>query len=105
MTTDCVAPFWHREGADIILAVHVQPGARRNAAIGVHGGRIKIAVSAPARDGSANARLLAWLAQQCAVPVSRLELIQGAGSRTKRIRMRQAPAHVDRLFALWDVPT
>ncbi len=102
MTADCAARFWHREGADIVLAVHVQPGARRNAVAGLHGGRLKIAVSAPARDGNANARLLALLAEQCAIPVSRLELIQGAGARTKRVRIRQAPPGIDRLFAAWD---
>jgi hypothetical protein len=95
------APFWHREGADVVLAVHVQAGAHREGIAGIHDGRLKIAVSAPARDGSANARLLAWLAEQCGVAIRQVELVHGSNSRIKRIRIRQAPPSLGRLFARW----
>ena len=101
MTEAGGAGFWHREGANVILAVHVQAGARHTAIAGIHDGRLKIAVSSPARDGSAYARLLVWLAEQCAVPVSRVELVHGSGSRIKRICIRQAPPSLNRLFARW----
>jgi len=95
------ARFWHREGANVILVAHIQAGARRTAIAGIHDGRLKIAVSAPARDGSANARLLAWLAEQCAVPVSRVELVHGSSSRIKRICIHRAPPSLNQLFARW----
>jgi uncharacterized protein (TIGR00251 family) len=78
-------PFWRWQGQDLILAIHVQPGASQEGMAGLHGERLKIRIAAPAHDGQANRRLLGWLATQMDLPVSRLELLQGAGSRAKRI--------------------
>jgi uncharacterized protein (TIGR00251 family) len=94
-------PFWHWQGQDLILAIHVQPGASREGMAGLHGERLKIRIAAPASDGQANRRLLGWLAAQMDLPISRLELLQGAGSRAKRIRIRAAPATLERRLQSW----
>lgn len=83
------APWYHWEGDDLILAVHVQPGAARDALAGTYGERLKIAISAPPADGRANRKLLRYLAQQFGVPQGRVELLTGRAARAKRIRIRR----------------
>jgi len=57
-------PAWLREDGDgVLLLVHLQPGARRTALCGEHGGRLKIAVAAPPLEGRANDALIAFLAE------------------------------------------
>lgn len=68
-----------------LLALHIQPGARRTGVVGVHGDRLKIAIAAPAQDGRANEVLLRFLATQLRIPRTALELISGASSRAKRV--------------------
>ncbi len=68
-----------------MLDIHLQPAARRAGIVGEHGGRLKIAVRAPAVDGRANAALLELLAGRLDLPASALRLVAGAGSREKRI--------------------
>lgn len=97
-------PFWHWQGKDLILAIHVQPGASQEGMAGLYGERLKIRITAPASDGQANRRLLGWLATQMNLPVSRLELLQGAGSRAKRIRIREAPATLEQRLQSWSQP-
>lgn len=84
-------PVWldaHAEG--MILALHVQPGAKRTAVVGPHGERLKIAVASPPADGRANAALLAFLAERLAVPKAALTLLSGATSREKRVAVKTA---------------
>lgn len=69
----------------VVLALHVQPGAKRTAVIGPHGERLKIAVASPPADGRANAALLAFLADRLAVPRLAVTLLSGASSREKRV--------------------
>jgi len=98
-------PFWRWQGQDLILAIHVQPGARQEGVAGLHGERLKIRIAAPASDGQANRRLLGWLATQMDLPVSRLELLQGAGSRAKRICIREAPTTLEQRLQNWSQPS
>ena len=69
----------------VVLALHVQPGARRTAVVGPHGERLKIAVASPPADGRANAALLEFLAERLALPRVALTLLSGASSREKRV--------------------
>lgn len=78
----------HTSGADLILSVLVQPGAKQDAILGVREGSLKIAVSAPPVEGKANAACRRLLADILRVPVSRVEIIAGAHGRRKRIRIR-----------------
>jgi uncharacterized protein (TIGR00251 family) len=80
------APVWaRRDGAGWLLDLHVQPGAKLTAAVGEHGGRLKLKIAAPPVDNKANAHLLAWLAAQLGVPKSAVRLVRGESSRQKTV--------------------
>ena len=96
-------PVWiEARGDAVFLALHVQPGARRTAVIGMHGNRLKIAVGSPPADGRANAALLEFLARRLNVAKSALELASGAGSREKRVAVRASLSPSQIVAALHD---
>ncbi len=70
------------------MAVHAQPGAKRDAVVGEYDGKLKIALTAPPVDGKANEKLLKFLAVQLGVAKSGLSLISGDTNRSKRILVR-----------------
>ena len=79
-------PLWaRRDAAGWLLELHVQPGAKRTAAVGEHGGRLKLKIAAPPVDNKANAHLLTWLAAQLGVPKSAVRLVRGESSRQKTV--------------------
>ena len=83
---DELAPVWaRRDAAGWLLELHVQPGAKRTAAVGEHGGRLKLKIAAPPVDNKANAHLLVWLAAQLGVPKSAVRLVRGESSRQKTV--------------------
>ncbi len=73
-----------------MLAVHVQPGARRSAVVGEHGDRLKLAAKAPPVDGRANEAVLALLGEVLDLPRRALTLEAGESSRDKRVRVATA---------------
>jgi uncharacterized protein (TIGR00251 family) len=70
-----------------ILSVRVHPGAKRNAITGTHDGALKISLTTPPTDGRANAALIAFLAERLNIPRLSIELISGATSRSKTLRL------------------
>ncbi len=79
---------WIRaDGDGVILCLHVQPGARKTEIAGLHGEALKIRLAAPPVDGKANASLIEFLARQLGVAKSAVELLSGATSRAKRVRV------------------
>lgn len=85
---------WYRydEADNLVLTLHIQPGAKNNAAAGLHGEALKIKLAAPPVEGKANAALIKYLAERFDVPLSRVVLKQGDKSRHKVI-MIVRPAH------------
>ena len=77
-----------KDGVAVVLELLVQPRASRPKVGPVHGDRLKIAVTSPPVDGEANAAVIELLAQTLAVPRSAVEVIGGASSRRKTIRVR-----------------
>jgi hypothetical protein len=67
--------------------VRVHPGAKRNAIHGTHGGELKISLTTPPSDGRANAALIALLAERLRIPRHSIELLTGATSRSKTLRL------------------
>ncbi|KUR76002.1 DUF167 domain-containing protein [Novosphingobium sp. FSW06-99] len=68
------------------LAVRVTPGAREEA-VSISDGRVLVKVRAKPEDGKATTAVLALLAQALGVAVSRVEMLRGATSREKLIRI------------------
>jgi uncharacterized protein (TIGR00251 family) len=75
-----------RDG-NVIVSVHVQPGARDNRVMGLHGDALKVRVTAPPVDGKANQAVATLLAT---VLDASVELVGGASSRRKRFRVTGA---------------
>ncbi|HKZ06454.1 MAG TPA: DUF167 domain-containing protein [Methylomirabilota bacterium] len=71
-----------------LLAVRVQPGAATDAIVGWQGQALRVRVSAPAREGRANAAVARLLAAALGVPPSTVELARGAAGRDKLFRLR-----------------
>jgi uncharacterized protein (TIGR00251 family) len=87
------SPAWLRADADgVSIQVHLQPGARRTAVCGEHGGRLKIAVAAPPLQGRANDALIEWVARRLALPRRQVRLVAGEHSRDKTLRADGASA-------------
>lgn len=79
---------WLREDdGDVVLTLHIQPGAKRTEVAGTHGEALKIRLAAPPVDGKANEALIAFVAKALGVPKSRVELISGQTARAKRVRV------------------
>lgn len=76
----------------VVIRVHVQPKARREQIIGMHGGRIKLAVTEPPDKGKANEAVVRLVAATLNLPASRVELLRGDTSRQKDLLVRQLEA-------------
>ena len=86
----------HAEGATI--AVRAQPGARKDGVTGERAGALKVAVTAPAEAGRANAALVEVIRDWLGLKRSQVELIGGATNRNKVFLIRGVTA--DELTAL-----
>lgn len=86
--------------AGTLVAVRAQPGARKNAVGGEHGGALKVAVTAPPEDGRATAAVVDLLREWLGLKRSEVELAAGATNRNKQILIRgRTPEEVAALLA------
>ncbi len=69
----------------LLLPVLAQPGAKRDGIVGVHDGRLKVAVRQIAEGGKANRALIKLLAREIGLKPNQLTLHAGTGSRRKEI--------------------
>lgn len=89
-----------RQGEDVLLRIHAQPGAKQSAFAGLHGEALKVRLAAPAQEGRANRELCRFLAAAFGVPVAKVTLVSGDSARSKRIRI-QAPSRWPAELAAW----
>jgi uncharacterized protein len=75
----------------ITLNIHAQPGSRNTSLSGLHGGRIKVRLTAKAVNGAANESLCAFLSEALAVPKSSITLLSGHKSRFKKVLVQGSP--------------
>src|SRR5579862_8193787 len=95
------ADLFEVSGDDVVVHVHVQPGAGKTAVTGRHGHAVKVKVAAPPTGGRANEAVLALLAEVLGAPVASVTLAGGATSRAKRVKVSGvAPADVERRLEL-----
>jgi uncharacterized protein len=71
----------------VTFDVLVQPRASREKLGPLHDGRLKVAVTSPPVDGEANAAVIALLAKTLGVAKSAVEVVAGASSRRKTVRV------------------
>lgn len=69
---------WH-------VLVRVQPGAKTSGVSGLHGGRLRIRLTAPAVDNKANKALAAFVAEKLGLKTAGVALLSGAASREKTL--------------------
>ena len=78
--------------APVRLAVYVQPRASRTEVAGVHGGVIKIRLTAPAAENAANQALIDFIAEHLGVARRSVRLVAGAASRRKVLEIEGVTA-------------
>jgi uncharacterized protein len=94
-----VASYQVDASGDVLLWLHVQPGAARTGVAGLHGDALKVKVAAAAERGRANAAVARLLAGELGVRPSDVEVVSGHASRRKRVRVRGIdPDRVARWF-------
>ena len=75
------------------LALRVTPRASKNEIVEVlSDGTVKVHLTAPPVEGKANEALLRFLSEVLDVPVSRLDIVAGAGGRDKLISVTDMDA-------------
>ena len=67
--------------------MRVTPRAKRNEVAGAHGNALKVCVTAPPEGGRANDALIEVLADWLGVKRRQVEIISGATSRNKIVRV------------------
>jgi uncharacterized protein len=84
----------HPDGCS--LAVRAQPGARRNAILGIYGeaaeAQLRIALKASPIEGRANEALIAFLAEFFGLPRSGVSITHGQSGRSKLVILRALKA-------------
>lgn len=86
-TVHGVTDLFSTDGDDIVLRVHVQPGAGRSAIVGRHGDALKVRVAAPPVDNRANEATVELVAELFEVGKQGVSIVGGDRSRVKRVRV------------------
>lgn len=71
----------------MILSVKVIPNAHKNQIVGWENGELKVRIAAIPEKGEANDELIAFLAKHFKIRKSSIQLISGATSRHKRLKI------------------
>ncbi len=80
------ADFFRWAGDDLILRVRVQPKAVRDQIAGLHGGALKVRITAPPTEGKANRHLTRLLAKELGLSSSDVTVVRGWKGRDKELR-------------------
>ena len=83
-------PWLSASTSGVHLEVQVQPRASRSRVVGLHDGRLKIALAAPPVDGAANDALVLFLSDLLDIPRRSVELVAGHTGRRKRVHLAGA---------------
>ena len=75
----------------LVLALHIQPNARRSEIAGLHGDALKVRIAAPATDNRANAALIGFLSGVLGVPKTAITIRHGATGRRKVVDVSGGP--------------
>ena len=78
-------PCLRETAAGVILSVQVQPRSSRNKLVGLQGDALKIKLTSPPVEGTANKSCCDYLAKIFGIAKGSAELVAGDKSRQKRI--------------------
>jgi uncharacterized protein (TIGR00251 family) len=90
--------WYRRDGDSITLTLHIQPGAKRSEVAGLHGDALKIRLAAPPIEGRANEALQRFIADSFDVPLRQVELLRGAQSRHKMVKVTNSKVEPETLL-------
>ncbi len=82
-----------RADGSLLLALHVQPGAARTELTGLHGGALKLRLTAPPVDGKANKAAVDFIAALLRLPKSAVVIRSGLTSRAKTLLLTGIAEH------------
>lgn len=85
MSPEAETAWLSETSAGARLAVLVNPRSARRAIMGLHDGRLKIALEAPPVEGAANAALVEFLAKLAGLPKSQVSVEAGQSGRRKTL--------------------
>ena len=71
----------------VLLSVWLTPRAARDEVVSWQGDELRLRLRAPPVEGQANEALRRFLARRLGLPASAIELVAGAASRHKRLRI------------------
>lgn len=93
-------PFIESTPAGLYIRLRIQPRSSRNLIDGVHGGALKVRLTAPPVENEANKSLIDFLAKALGLKKSMLTLEAGHKSKDKRVRVDGlTPGELARIFA------
>ena len=76
----------------ITFTVRIVPRASKSEIVGDHEGALRIRIAAPPVEGAANRELIRLLAKRLKVPQNAVEIVSGASSKNKIIRLKGVTA-------------
>jgi uncharacterized protein len=79
----------HRRGDAVRFSVRLQPRASKNEIAGLQGAALKVRVTAPPVDGSANEALIELLSKALNTTRRNVCIVSGHSSRTKLIEISE----------------
>jgi uncharacterized protein YggU (UPF0235/DUF167 family) len=71
----------------VLLPVQGQPGSRRNAIVGEHAGRLKVAVTQVAEKGKATEAIRELIANSLGIASGRVSVVQGDAQPRKLLKL------------------
>jgi len=74
-------------GATVSFPVRLQPRASKNEITGIHGGAMRVLVTAPPVEGAANEALVGLIAKELRVAKRNVTIVSGASSRNKVVEV------------------
>jgi uncharacterized protein (TIGR00251 family) len=82
----------HETAGSVTFMVRVQPRASSNEISGEWDGALRVRLTAPPVDNSANEALRRLLAKRLKLPVAAVRIVRGERGRTKQLEVRGATA-------------
>lgn len=93
--------YWYRrDGETTLLTLHVQPGAKRNEIVGLHGDALKVRLAAPPVDGQANEMLLKFISECMRIGRRQVSIKHGEQSRRKVVVVEGGGTQLEDLLKL-----